>query len=174
MECKKTDCEWAKFQTVYIHIYIFVSKREKPDIVFIQESWLKPGWKLSIATLRIGHSILNFTLHITGKHPTSLCEHCQVGQIMEHYACYCRRYTVSQRKDTWEEIKRLGLTGLKSRVAVRLKCWWTSTLWHVLEKNKDAVAGGYCTTSLCPVYCFIIKTAQLGEPKTLCDIGGSG
>ena len=44
-----------------------------------------------------GHSNLN-RIHIIGRHPTGLCERCQVPETLEHVLVNCRKYT-SERKD---------------------------------------------------------------------------
>lgn len=60
--------------------------------------------------LRIGHSNLNETLHIIGKHPTGLCEFCQAPETVEHVLVKCRKYSV-ERKEMMEGMERAGLTG---------------------------------------------------------------
>lgn len=40
-----------------------------------------------ITRLRMGHTGLNKTLHLIGKHPTGLCDHCQEEESVEHILC---------------------------------------------------------------------------------------
>jgi len=42
--------------------------------------------------LRTGHSKLNSTLRIMGKHPTGFCEDCQTPEKVEHVIVNCRKY----------------------------------------------------------------------------------
>jgi len=42
--------------------------------------------------LRTGHSKLNSTLRIMGKHPTGFCEDCQTPEKVEHAIVNCRKY----------------------------------------------------------------------------------
>jgi len=43
-----------------------------------------------IRRLRIGHSNLNSTLWIIGKHPTGMCEQCQEAETVEHVLTKCK------------------------------------------------------------------------------------
>ncbi len=54
--------------------------------------------------LRIGHSNLNSTLHIIGKHPTGFCEYCQSLETIEHVLLSCKRYE-EQRRIMMEELR---------------------------------------------------------------------
>ena len=45
-----------------------------------------------ITRLRIGHTNLNSTLHITGKHPTGLCERCQELKTVEQVQLWSKVY----------------------------------------------------------------------------------
>lgn len=47
--------------------------------------------------LRLGHTRLNKTLHLTGKHPMSLCNYCQVEESVEHVLSQCQKY-INERK----------------------------------------------------------------------------
>ncbi len=47
--------------------------------------------EIVMTRLRIGHSILNSTLHIIGKHPTGFCEYCQKLETIEHVVLNFRR-----------------------------------------------------------------------------------
>ncbi len=45
-----------------------------------------------LTRLRMGHTKLNSTLHIIGKHSTGLCEICQVKETVDHVLLHCPRY----------------------------------------------------------------------------------
>lgn len=59
--------------------------------------------EIVITRLRIGHSALNKTLKIIGKHNSGLCEECQEEESVEHVILRCRRY------ETQREMMRRGL-----------------------------------------------------------------
>ncbi len=46
--------------------------------------------------LRLGHSALNKSLKMIGKHETGLCEWCQEEESVEHIIIRCRRYEVQR------------------------------------------------------------------------------
>ena len=60
-----------------------------------------------IARLRIGHTCLNSTLCILGKHQDGLCS-CQQRETVEHVLLFCRKYE-SHRQDLFRRLKRCGL-----------------------------------------------------------------
>lgn len=41
---------------------------------------------------KMGHSRLNNTLNVIGKHPTEKCDYCQEKETVEHVLIQCRRY----------------------------------------------------------------------------------
>lgn len=49
-----------------------------------------------ISRLRLGHTRLNKTLQLIGKHPTGLCEYCQEEESVEHVLCHCRKYNTER------------------------------------------------------------------------------
>ncbi len=51
-----------------------------------------------ISRLRLGHTGLNSTLHIIGKHPTGLCDWCGVKETVEHVIIQCKGYMVERSK----------------------------------------------------------------------------
>ncbi len=46
----------------------------------------------------MGHTGLNSTLHIIGKHPTGLCDWCGVKETVEHEIIQCKGYMVERSK----------------------------------------------------------------------------
>lgn len=60
--------------------------------------------------LRVGHCNLNKTLHIIGKHPTGLCDFCQLPESVKHVLCICKKYE-ADRQVMLTEMEKLGLTG---------------------------------------------------------------
>ncbi|XP_026126102.1 uncharacterized protein LOC113107658 isoform X1 [Carassius auratus] len=57
--------------------------------------------------LRTGHSNLNQTLHIIGKHDTGLCDVCSVQETVEHVMQKCKTYEL-QRRILKEELQEVG------------------------------------------------------------------
>ena len=48
--------------------------------------------EMVLTRLRLGHSALNKTLQLIGKHQNGLCEECQEDETVEHVLVVCRRY----------------------------------------------------------------------------------
>lgn len=46
-----------------------------------------------LTRLRVGHAGINKTLHLIGKHPSGLCEHCQEVESVEHVILWCPKYS---------------------------------------------------------------------------------
>jgi len=67
--------------------------------------------EIVMTRLRIGHSNLNGTLHIIGKHPTGFCGCGQVTETIEHVFLRCRQYE-EQRKSMMEELGIVGTIGI--------------------------------------------------------------
>lgn len=59
-----------------------------------------------ISRLRLGHTGLNSTMHIIGKHPTGLCE-CGIRETVEHVLINCNTYAEERRK-ILEEFQKKG------------------------------------------------------------------
>ena len=64
--------------------------------------------EVTIARLRIGHTLLNSTLFIVGKHLNGMCDECQQPETVPHVIIYCRKYG-SERKELLEKMRELGL-----------------------------------------------------------------
>lgn len=45
-----------------------------------------------LSRLKLGHSMLNSSLKLIGKHQTGECEHCGVPESVEHVLIQCNRY----------------------------------------------------------------------------------
>ena len=45
-----------------------------------------------LTRLRVGHSQLNKSLHVTGKHPTGRCDYCQETETVENVLIQCGQY----------------------------------------------------------------------------------
>ena len=73
----------------------------------------------AITRLRIGHTNLDSTLYIIGKHPTGLCERCQEQETLEHVLISCMKY-IPESRDMMEGMRRAGLTG--DRLKNTLEC----------------------------------------------------
>ena len=58
--------------------------------------------------LRIGHSGLNKTLKVIGKHEDGLCERCQVEESVQHVIMDCREY-VRERERMRVRLRQLGM-----------------------------------------------------------------
>lgn len=57
--------------------------------------------------LRTGHSNLNHTLHVIGKHDTGLCDVCLVEETVEHVMQICKTYEI-QSRILKEELQAVG------------------------------------------------------------------
>ena len=57
------------------------------------------GWRDDniITRLRIGHTGLNYTLKIIGKHPTGNCDYCSQLETVEHVLFHCKQYEDRRR-----------------------------------------------------------------------------
>ena len=60
-----------------------------------------------ITRLKLGHSALNKTLQLMGKHPTGLCENCQEEESAEHAFMHCSLYQ-AEREIMFEELREVG------------------------------------------------------------------
>ena len=61
-----------------------------------------------ITRLKLGHSALNKTLQVMGKHPTGLCDHCQEEESVEHVIMNCNLYQ-RERETMMEELRGVGI-----------------------------------------------------------------
>lgn len=81
--------------------------------------WFRPvlhspkmrGTLIIISRLRLGHSGLNSTMHVIGKHPTGLCDWCGIRETVEHVLIKCNRYS-EERAKLIEEFKKKGVQQL--------------------------------------------------------------
>ena len=58
--------------------------------------------------MRLGHSGLNSTLHLIGKHQSGLCEQCQVPETVEHVIMDCSIYD-AEREMMRTQMRDLGV-----------------------------------------------------------------
>ena len=60
-----------------------------------------------ISRLRFGHTGLNASLFMVGKHDTGRCDHCEEQETVDHVMNICRKYEVErqQMQDNLAEIK---------------------------------------------------------------------
>ena len=61
-----------------------------------------------LTRLKLGHSGLNKTLQLMGKHDTGLCEECQEEETVEHAMMNCRMYE-REREIMVEELTSEGV-----------------------------------------------------------------
>ena len=59
-----------------------------------------------INRLRIGHSNLNSTLYVIGKHRTGLCDLCNESETVEHILISCREYRV-ERQEMLSQLQKI-------------------------------------------------------------------
>ncbi|KAG5847791.1 hypothetical protein ANANG_G00129960, partial [Anguilla anguilla] len=71
-----------------------------------------------VSRIRIGHSNLNSTLFIIGKHPTGYCEQCQESETVEHVLIECRKYEQERRV----MVTGLQKLGVEARLTDLLEC----------------------------------------------------
>lgn len=67
-----------------------------------------------LARLRIGHTHLNSTLKMLGKHLTGMCEECHQPETVQHALVACRRYA-TERRVLINEMKKIGMTGISEK-----------------------------------------------------------
>jgi len=61
--------------------------------------------------LRIGHSTLNKSLQMIGKHESGQCNHCGLPETVEHVLINCRAYEM-ERLQLKEELKSAGINSM--------------------------------------------------------------
>uniref|UniRef100_A0A3B3Q2D7 Reverse transcriptase domain-containing protein n=1 Tax=Paramormyrops kingsleyae TaxID=1676925 RepID=A0A3B3Q2D7_9TELE len=97
-------------------------------------NWGGPRREETVRTrLRIGHSNLNSSLHIIGKHPTGFCEVCKTPETIEHVLINCRSYDAQRRKMMGELRKGgLGGAGIKDVLKSGMIGQGKKSLWNFL------------------------------------------
>lgn len=85
----------------------------------VQDRVWVPRWRgnkrkqqVIMSRMRIGHSCLNGTLKLMGKHLTGLCEQCSEEETIEHVLLFCSKYT-EERKIMLNKLEELGNVGKK-------------------------------------------------------------
>ena len=72
--------------------------------------------------LSVGHSQLNKTLHVIGKHPTGKCEYCQETETVEHvliqYGHYWRERERMRSSMREKGIQEISLKSILSRTSL--------------------------------------------------------
>lgn len=86
-----------------------ISKSRKEEIIF--------------SRILLGHSNLNSTLKIIGKHPNGLCEICKVEETVTHVFLDCRRYE-QERRAMIEEIRK----NVKQKINFEVLIKWASEI----------------------------------------------
>ena len=68
----------------------------------------------------MGHSQLNKTLHVIGKHPTGKCDYCQETETVEQVLLQCGQYQrESERlRSSMREIQDISLKSALSRTSL--------------------------------------------------------
>ena len=91
---KEIHLEWQEYweqETKGRHLYSLLNKVNSTVEL---SRWV--GWKrkeqVIMTRMRIGHTNLNGTLKIIGKHPTGLCQKCQQPETVQHILITCRSY----------------------------------------------------------------------------------
>ena len=64
--------------------------------------------EIVLTRLRLGHSGLNKTLKLMGKHESGLCEGCQEEETVEHVLMECREYE-TERNNMRDKLRDLGM-----------------------------------------------------------------
>ena len=70
--------------------------------------------------LRLGHSALNKTLQLVGKHQNGLCEGCQEEETVEHVLMSCRSYEM-ERETMRNKMKDLGVQEFTLKNLLRME-----------------------------------------------------
>lgn len=84
---KKWQISWDNEQKGR-HLYAI-----QPKVGQILKSWGSRKEDCILSRIRIGHTGLNATLHMIGKHPTGLCDGCGERETVEHVIISCNKYT---------------------------------------------------------------------------------
>lgn len=70
------------------------------------------GWKrkdeVVISRLRLGHTYLNSTLFLLGKHQDGLCPDCRQPETVEHVLITCEKYS-RERLEFISELRHVGM-----------------------------------------------------------------
>lgn len=65
---------------------------------------------------RLGHTRLNNTMHLINKHPSGLCEHCQIKKPVVHVLFHCQKNACEQdilkREIRKLDVKEVSLTSI--------------------------------------------------------------
>uniref|UniRef100_A0A673MAK6 Uncharacterized LOC107721237 n=1 Tax=Sinocyclocheilus rhinocerous TaxID=307959 RepID=A0A673MAK6_9TELE len=83
----------------------------------------------------LGHSNLNSTLKILGKHPNGLCEQCKVEETVTHVILECKKYE-EERSNMIVEIKKNGIQVVHFKSLIK----WASEInskafFHFLKRT---------------------------------------
>ena len=68
--------------------------------------------------LRLGHSALNKTMNLIGKHRTGLCEGCQVEETVEHVLMNCSGY--GMERESMKNQLRENILSLMKRNCIKV------------------------------------------------------
>ena len=79
--------------------------------------------EIIFSRILLGHSNLNSTLKIIGKHPNGLCEICKVEETVTHVFLDCRRYE-QERGTMIEEIRK----NVKQEINFKVLIKWASEI----------------------------------------------
>ena len=73
-----------------------------------------------LTRLRLGHSALNKTLQVVGKHEDGLCEDCLVDETIEHVLMECSNYEI-ERESLRSKMRELGEQEITVKSLLRLE-----------------------------------------------------
>ena len=74
-----------------------------------------------LTRLRVGHG--NKKLHLINKHPSGLCEHCQIEESVELVILNCPKYS-QDRETLMRELRNCGMVELSVKKYLGLKVYF--------------------------------------------------
>jgi len=104
---------WKKVMEIWQYQWDQESKgthlyRIQNKVGIVREMSNRRKEQIMITRLRIGHSKLNVTLCILGKHPTGLCNECHEEETVSHILMSCRKFT-QERQELKHNLQEIGI-----------------------------------------------------------------
>ena len=97
--------------------------------------------EIVLTRLRLGHSALNKSLHIIGKHQSGFCEVChQEDETIEHVLQRCRRYD-TERETMRYKMRELGEQEVGMKTLLRMENWKHVRVLIEFLKIQDYLKG---------------------------------
>jgi hypothetical protein len=88
---------------------------------------------VAITRLRFGHTLLNNTLFLYGKHPNGLCDTCNEKENVKHYLMDCSKY-LDERQIILDECYDLNIDPTIENILQNK--YLTDKLWYFITKTE--------------------------------------